>query len=165
MAPACRVELFRDKVLPHYQRGQVAVYTQYHLDDRIEQSDTCTEIYHKSLLYLVSNAFERRRGTPILGLARDFVEPANGLTDRPAGAQQWDWIVAPTLTSGDPLGSSLATSHGSFSGDEATRQSVIRRITARRELVEARSSAAPSPRRRASPARRSAPGAGGSRGA
>jgi hypothetical protein len=165
MAPACRVDLFRTNVLPHYQRGQVAVYTQYHLDDRIEQNDTCTEIYHKSLLYLVSNAFERRRGTPILGLARDFLEPANGLTGRPAGAQQWDWIVAPTLTSGDPLGSSLATSHGSFSGDEATRQSVIRRITARRELVEASPSAAPSPRRRASPARRSAAGAGGSRGA
>ena len=82
MAPACRVDLFQEKVLPAYAAGQVSAYTQFHLNDKTEQDDDCAHVYNRSLLYLVSNACERKPKTPILGMEK-FVQAANLAKARP----------------------------------------------------------------------------------
>ena len=60
LAPACRVDLFESKLLPLYRSGKIKSYVQFHLRDKVERQDTCINIYRRSLLYLVSNAFEHR---------------------------------------------------------------------------------------------------------
>src|SRR5207244_3948976 len=74
-APACTTDLFRETYYPAINAKDIGRYTQYSLDDQAEQGDNCAHIYNKSLLYLVSHAFEAaaripgfRDGTPILGM-------------------------------------------------------------------------------------------------
>ena len=71
-APACTIELFQQNV-PAGDRERAASerFALFTLTDKAEQDDNCANIYHKSLLYLVSNAFEsseapagKRRGAP-----------------------------------------------------------------------------------------------------
>jgi Papain family cysteine protease len=135
LAPACRVDLFKAKLLPLYQAGKIRAYTQFHLRDTIERQDTCMNIYHRSLLYLVSNAFEHGRNAPILGMEA-FVKKLPTLSKRPAPAQVWDWIAAPT-SAGDLAERSSSTSHGGFDDDEDTRVAVIERIVRRQNAATA----------------------------
>src|SRR5690606_11629173 len=74
-APACTMELFEKTYLPAIDAGTLESFSLFTLTDPAEQDDHCANIYHKSLLYLVSNAFEAkaripgvRDGVPILGL-------------------------------------------------------------------------------------------------
>lgn len=131
-APACTMELFKATYMPLFDKG-IDAFDLYTLDDATEQDDDCANIYHKSLLYFVSHAFERtarvptinkndprRNGTPILGLERDI---ANAI---PAGF--WDgarhnWIKAPGMSQ------SHARHHGDFDNDVETLKSTLRRIT------------------------------------
>ncbi|HSM98129.1 MAG TPA: C1 family peptidase, partial [Gallionella sp.] len=62
MAPAVRVDTFQDKVVPAIRNGKVRRYNQFHLSDDMELKDpTCKPIlgYSRSLLYLVSQSFEK----------------------------------------------------------------------------------------------------------
>ena len=71
MAPACTVDLYHDAYLPVLQKktklrlGDMAIYN---LKDELEQDDNVAKIYRKSLLYLVSKAFERVKDKPLLGM-------------------------------------------------------------------------------------------------
>jgi len=129
-APACTMELFNDIYVPLLQDG-IEAFDLYTLDDATEQDDDCANIYHKSLLYFVSHAFEktarvptinkndpRRNGTPILGMERDASK---------IPATFWDarhtWIKAP----GSPQ--SHARHHGDFDNDLDTLRSTLQRIT------------------------------------
>ena len=70
-APACTIELFNRPYVPAIEDGNDrALRACIALNDRAEQDDDCAGIYHKSLLYLVSNAFEAK---PRIPLARDGV--------------------------------------------------------------------------------------------
>jgi hypothetical protein len=136
MAPACTVDLFQNKIVPHLQSGAVPTYTQYHLSDEVERKDTCAvpvvnvPAYRKSLLYLVSNGFERPRGTPILGMERFF----KGLP-APAGVTDWTVVTSPTSPLPvDPGLGSTSTSHGGFDNDRPTMVSVAARISRRARL-------------------------------
>ena len=135
LAPACRVDLFREKILPAYQSGAVATYTQFHLADVVEQRDSCAvlelPLYNKSLLYLVSNAFERPIGAPILGMEKFLT---NDLLAKPAGAQVWDWIATPNPAAAEHI-RSLSTTHGGFDDDADTLRAVVQRIAGRQALV------------------------------
>jgi hypothetical protein len=72
-APACTIEFFKETygpVLP-----QIGNFGMFVLTDGAECDDDCANIYHKSLLYLVSHAMEEvphvpllSPGTPILGM-------------------------------------------------------------------------------------------------
>ena len=57
-APACTMSFYRDQYLPAIRGGSIKQFAIFNLTDRAEQDDNCVNIYHKSLLYLVSNAFE-----------------------------------------------------------------------------------------------------------
>lgn len=135
MGSACRVDLFKTNVLPHYQSGKVAAFTQFHLADPIEQKDTAMLVYRKSLLYLVSNAFEYKRGTPLLGMEKFFLADPE-LTTRPAGAQVWQWVTCPTIPiPSDPGNGSTCTTHGGFSDDVETMRAVLTRISNRSKVL------------------------------
>ncbi|MFI0846030.1 C1 family peptidase [Mesorhizobium sp. IMUNJ 23232] len=126
-APACTVDLFEKSFLPLLKQEKgIDAFDLYTLDDATENNDDCANIYHKSLLYLVSGAFEaepriplfRPRGTPLLGLARDVEERLKpvftGKTRR--------WILSPGEFS-------RAVHHGDFDNDEATLRTTLKRIT------------------------------------
>ena len=137
LAPACRIDLFQEKLLPLYQDGRIKAYTQFHLTDEVERQDTCINIYRRSLLYLVSNAFEHNRGTPILGMETFFEKRPSLTRQHPKRAAVWDWIAAPTTSSTDITRRSNSTSHGGFDDDEDTRIAVIERIARRQSAGSA----------------------------
>lgn len=128
MAPAIRVDEFKRAFLGPIASGTCPRPLLYILSDVGERDDSVGP-YGKSLLYLVSNAFEGRRETPLLGmethLLRDpeldpiFGPPIDGL---PA-------VVIAGLDQGD--GSlSRSSTHGGFDNDPATLNSVLYRILA-----------------------------------
>lgn len=133
-APACTIDLFKAAYVPSIKAGRIGRFSLFTLTDQAERDDTCAGIYHKSLLYLVSNAFEAREriplfrdGWPILGMerfVRDDREVMAAL--RRKGSQ---WILAPNS---QPVGSpnaSRSTSHGGFDDDRATLRSTLARVT------------------------------------
>lgn len=73
MAPASTVDLYHSHYRPILQgkhRLKLRKMGVYCLEDRVEKDDTVGGVYRKSLLYLVSNAFERDRGKPLLGMEK-----------------------------------------------------------------------------------------------
>ena len=63
-APAVTTELFKQAYLPALNDGGIGRFALFALSDKAEQDDSCAEVYHKSLLYLVSNALERTPHIP-----------------------------------------------------------------------------------------------------
>ena len=71
MAPACSIDLYHQAYLPVLQKKRALTLGDlriYNLRDGLEQDDQVAKVYRKSLLYLVSNAFEREKETPLLGM-------------------------------------------------------------------------------------------------
>jgi hypothetical protein len=143
MAPAITVKLFKDILLPHIQSGACPHPSMYILSDVGERDDDVGP-YGRSLLYLVSNAFEGKKETPILGMERfvsyssqdpdkDIVDPdvaalfqknVNGLPSLIiAGEGKSSTRISPSLSRSD--------SHGGFDNDEYTMNSVLYRILGR----------------------------------
>jgi Papain family cysteine protease len=127
MAPACRVDLFQQNVLPAYKTGKVQSYTQFNLSDKVEQDDNCAGLYNRSVLYLVSNACERKPKTPILGMEKfvHLIDPAKPPSNKVKG---WDFISAPTATDAALTGRCRATSHTAFDTDPDTMRAILERI-------------------------------------
>jgi hypothetical protein len=89
------------------------------MSDDVEQKDsTCEPIlgYSRSLLYLVSQSFEKGSITPILGMERYF----NG-TAGIAGSKNVRIYTAPGPDT-------RSTSHGGFDDDPRTMATIIRCI-------------------------------------
>lgn len=134
-APACTTELFRAAYKPLIDDGRIGRFTLFTLTDEAEQDDHCANVYHKSLLYLVANAFEkepripllRPRGIPVLGMSTFVDEEFAEYFVREARA---DWIRSPNESRlGDP-NASHSTSHGGFDDDGATVQATLARMLA-----------------------------------
>jgi len=116
MAPAVRVDLFEETVVPAIKNGKVKRFNQFHLSDDMEQKDpTCKPIlgYSRSLLYLVSQALEHGRSTPILGMEKYFNDTiaSNNLPN------VYTWNA--------PGKESKSTTHGGFDDDPVTMASII----------------------------------------
>ena len=144
LAPAIRVDEFRSLLLPRILAGECPKPTLYVLSDSGERDDVVGP-YGKSLLYLVSNAFEGRRETPLLGMERFLREMEDG------GHGEVDPEVAALFASaddGDPgvvvagkeygarrgrrgVPLSQSDSHGGFDNDPVTLNEVLRRILGR----------------------------------
>ncbi|HYE74949.1 MAG TPA: peptidase C1, partial [Blastocatellia bacterium] len=116
----------------------------------------CANIYHKSLLYLVSNAFEehqripifRKDGEKILGMEK-FVEDDKDLMTLFKGKRA-DWVKAPNTEVETP-NSSSARHHGDFDDDQPTLEATLMHIlgaTVKSEFTIHRSAASLSARRR-----------------
>ncbi len=118
-APACTIDVFAAQLRPALIDGRAQRLTLFRLDDRREQDDDVGGIYRKSLLYLVSRAYqEKGRVVPLLGLARDAgVLPRDGLGD---SLREFDPERHPDLT--------RAQTHGAFDNDPATMNTTLRSI-------------------------------------
>jgi hypothetical protein len=143
-APACTTELFKQTYLPSIQNHSLKQFNLFTLSDNAEQDDNCANIYHKSLLYLVSNAFEEKMhvplfcdGTPILGMEK-FIQEDGDIMEH-LQAENCNWTTAPNTS---PLGStdaSTARHHGDFDDDKHTVQATIARILGAEQAAEAMS--------------------------
>lgn len=129
MAPAITTELFKDTLLPHIDAELCPVPDLYILSDQGERDDDVGP-YGKSLLYLVSNAFEGERGTPLLGMERFLFGGNNGVDRKVANLLRSRVIIA---GAGERDGlASQSDSHGGFDNDVVTMNSVLRRILGRK---------------------------------
>lgn len=130
-APACTVELFQQHYLPAIKSKAIRNFAIFALRDDIERDDNCAKIYNKSLLYLVSDAFEAkaripifRDGIPILGMEKFLKDGLRQQIEALGG----EIVLSPN---GEPLGShsaSEATHHGDFDDDEKTVTATFTRI-------------------------------------
>ncbi len=134
-APAITTALFKTTYLPAAKSGRIKRLALFTLTDEAEQDDSCAGIYHKSLLYLVSHAFERkaripvfRSGEPILGMEK-CIEDDKELRDF-FRAGTADWVLSPNDAPLESGRSSRAKAHGAFDDDEATLRATLRRILA-----------------------------------
>jgi hypothetical protein len=117
MAPAVRVDLFNATVLPKIKDGTVKKFRTFHLTDTAEQQDsTCRPVlgYRRSLLYLVSESFEKGVQTPILGMEKYFASNLPRLASIEIHAA--------------PSSRTASTTHGGFDDDDATRATVLAAI-------------------------------------
>lgn len=138
LAPAVRVDTFVDQLLPLVgpKKGiqELALFT---MAQDWEKRDQCANLYRKSLLYLVSLAFEPGGKTPILGLeeclrADDDCRALFGIGSG-SGVAEVIWSKSvPTMG----RHSSRATSHGEFDEDPATMNSVVRRVLGKDDVAD-----------------------------
>lgn len=82
MAPASTEDLFEQRYLPLLEASAngfgIDAMQVFNLSERLEQKDSVGKLYRKSLLYLVSRAFEESPPAPILGMQRYSARiPAN----------------------------------------------------------------------------------------
>ena len=131
LAPAVRVDVFNallgSRIGDKRAVKSLSVFTM--LKD-FEKGDNCAGIYRKSLLYLVSNAFEDGSGAALLGLEESIRADA--------GLKRLFGLDGSTLSLGEVIWSktaadagrsaSTATSHGDFDDDGPTMNSVLRRV-------------------------------------
>lgn len=144
-APACSVAFAND----YYEPWSDLTWLHL-LSDRAELADKISSAYGKSLLFLVANALEADRQTPILGLARSLDPRSNGrwngLADtlNALNRLQAEWPLnakgqhprvvihdAPLTTRADASGKPLKTeppSHGALDNDIGTLTHVLTQI-------------------------------------
>ncbi len=116
MAPAVRMDLFEQQVLPRIQDGTVKHFRTFHLNDTAEQKDPTVRPllgYSRSLLYLVSESFESGVRTPLLGMEKYFDEHIGKF--KLGNVHAW----------ATPTPASASTTHGGFDDDAATMHSIV----------------------------------------
>lgn len=126
-APAVRIDEFAQHALPEIDAGRCPKATLYLLNEQQELDDSVGP-YGRSLLWLVSNAFEERRGTPLLGM-KHYLKAA-----RSVRARAFDDVIESPAT-GPQGAASAATTHGGFDNDPYTMNSVLHRILGHRPPV------------------------------
>ncbi len=129
MAPACTLAFYEAAYRPALA-GAVGNRTvrslwQYNLVDSRETDDRVAGVYGKSLLYLVSNAFEEERGEALLGMevALDGFSPPTAHRIFYAGRHR-------SRTDSD--------SHGGFDNDHVTMNDVLTHVLGRKPGVTKR---------------------------
>ena len=128
LAPACRVDLFKEKLLPLIKAGDVGAFAQFTMDIETERKDSLIGIYRGSLLYAVRNACEMDC-PPILGL-EESIRPDTDLSalfGLDGKKSLGELVLSPSADiNGHAASRSLA--HGDFDNDPPTMNSVMRRI-------------------------------------
>jgi hypothetical protein len=126
MAPAIRIDLFKEIVLPKINDKSCPKPSLYILS-KVGELDDDVGPYGKSLLYLVSNAFEGSREVPLLGMQKFLEEDPKLLTLLNSAVDGLPGIVI--SGAGDKPGSiSKSETHGGFDNDPNTMNSVLVRI-------------------------------------
>lgn len=126
LAPACTHQVFKDVYLPLLKARDGAEFginrmNIYNLNNRLECKDTVTPLYRKSLLYLVSNAFEEKKGERLLGmqLFKQYLRNLPGSK-----------ILGFEISDGSQTTSVRTSSatHGGFDNDTHTMNHIIKTI-------------------------------------
>ncbi|HYZ86355.1 MAG TPA: N-acetylmuramoyl-L-alanine amidase [Bryobacteraceae bacterium] len=129
LAPAITTQLFHQRLAPHvHDANKIGRLTMYTMNRSLERDDRAGP-YRKSLLYLVSRAFEPVSPTPILGL-EDSIRADRSLVQLfglDGGGAKADLLFS-TTNGASARNSTTSKSHGDFDNDVATMNSVMRRI-------------------------------------
>ncbi|HXW05914.1 MAG TPA: caspase family protein [Vicinamibacterales bacterium] len=135
LAPAVRVDLFKEKLLPHVEHRRVPRLTMFTMEEDAERQDDCWRIYRKSLLYLVSRSFEGVLRRPILGLHESIRKDSDmralfGLAEdgRLTGGAAPAALQLSRAPGSDPNPLTRALRHGAFDNDPYTMSAALRRI-------------------------------------
>jgi hypothetical protein len=137
-APACTCELFKANYVPYVgQAGCVERLTVFNLNDKHEQDDSVIGVYNKSLLYLVSEAFEDQRKVPLLGMDKHLAK--DDVTAKLLGPPARKTRSASIYSTGGPSVTlhSASTSHGGFDNDRPTLNSTLRIVRGSNKLLKA----------------------------
>lgn len=126
LAPAITVSLFKRLVLPFVRDGRCPIPSLFLLGDEDERNDSVGP-YGKSLLYLVSNAFEGRREVPILGMEKFLAadDEVGRLAQRTVGGHPALVIAG---RGHGAASTSRSTTHEGFDNDPFTLNSILRRV-------------------------------------
>jgi hypothetical protein len=136
-APACTIRLFHECYEPAIRSKGIEHFALFTLTDKAEQDDNCAKIYNKSLLYLVSHAFEDRARIPGIPGVEFAGEPLLGMEwwiekDRPLvallGGKMCAWVKTPNTAPEGSTDASTAQHHGDFDDDTPTVKSSLARI-------------------------------------
>ncbi len=119
LAPACSTEFYKSKYAPRIKGNNgissIDQLDLYNLNEQLELDDNVAKAYRKSLLYLVSRAFEQSESPkPLLGM-RKYSKKI-----RKTGLKH--------ITSKGTGTVSSSTTHGGFDNDLATMNTVLKRI-------------------------------------
>jgi hypothetical protein len=143
LAPAIRTDEWIRLALPALKAQQVKRFTSFGMQDSVELDDTCDfaghSVYHKSLLYLVSQAFEPEKGQPnvaLVGMERYAAAEVSGtsLSAEVAALPKAELIWSPNDT---PVNAqSHSRSHGDFDDDSPTMTSTLLRILGQDAIQE-----------------------------
>ncbi|CAH1905536.1 Pept_C1 domain-containing protein [Candidatus Nitrotoga sp. HW29] len=126
MAPAIRIDLFKEIVLPKIIDKTCPKPSLYNLS-KVGELDDDVGPYGKSLLYLVSNAFEGAREVPLLGMQKFLEKDPELLNLLNSPVDGLPGIVI--SGAGDQPGAiSKSETHGGFDNDPNTMNSVLVRI-------------------------------------
>lgn len=132
-APACTVPFFKSDYLPLIESKAIDRFAAFVLTDKAENDDDCAKIYNRSLLYLVSNAFEDearipgfRDGWPILGMQK-FIDKDKALRLLFSSGQA-ELVLSPNSEAQAGLRACTARSHGAFDDDQPCVQSTFSRL-------------------------------------
>lgn len=124
LAPAASIALFESHYYPYLvsppQAFGVERMQVFNLAERLERADNVGGVYRKSLLYLVSNAFEETPPEPLLGLQADL----EALLQRDK-MRAVDRRFRVQVADGRPGGATASTSHGGFDNDVATMNTLL----------------------------------------
>jgi pimeloyl-ACP methyl ester carboxylesterase len=126
MAPACTHDTFNQVYRPLLKERDgnkfgISRMTLYNLDAELELEDTVTPLYRKSLLYLVSNAFEEELGERILGMMK-FRSRLGWVPNSP--------VFRVLESDGSSSGSvkTASKTHGGFDNDVHTMNDVLHSV-------------------------------------
>lgn len=115
-APACTVELYEQTFLPALGKAKgIAKQKLLVLSDHAEEDDNVAAVYRKSLLYLVSNAYDNKtQRIPILGMEKfqPKQQPANSTL-----------VVASSASA-----QSTSRSHGGFDNDVPSMNNLLQTV-------------------------------------
>lgn len=122
LAPACTVDLYHKtylRILEGKHKLRLKQMKILNLKDRLELDDTVVSnmVYRKSLLYLVSNAFERVAERPLLGMEK--------FKSQLETSEHGPTIIYSNGVSGNKTRS---TSHGGFDNDVRTMNYLLKTI-------------------------------------
>ena len=120
LAPACTIKDFQKYYAPLLSAPRrdfgINEMQVYNLSRRLELDDNVAQVYRKSLLYLVSRAFEEKKGEPLLGIE----EHADGIS------RDVEFLYSEGPDGGESA--THSTSHGGFDNDPVTMNSILMKI-------------------------------------
>ena len=126
MAPALRIDEFDELLTPQIGVARCPRPSMYMLS-KIGELDDDVGPYGKSLLYLVSNALEPKRETPLLGMEKFIDADAQLLEALSAPIEGRPGIVI-SGAPGTPGSLSRSDTHSGFDNDPDTMNSILVRI-------------------------------------
>ena len=123
LAPAATVELFEGSFLPNLGSRPFGIDEThiYNLTDEVERDDNVGMVYRKSLLYLVSQAFEEEIEPPAKVLGMQLYSKAL----EELGTEHVHFHYSDGTPASDRT---MSTSHGGFDNDPVTMNNVLKTV-------------------------------------